>query len=475
MGLVPATPEAYELLLKGSIAMSRIERAGVRIDLPYLDKAIIETDKKIAVLEEKLNDAEEMKIWAKHYGNDTNLNSHVQRGRVIFDILGHKRNPFQGNKNNKAAFEHLKLPFIKNVEEVQRLKKAKSTYLLNLKRQCVDGFVHPSINLAGGGQAGEGGGGAESYRSSMNDPNLQNQPIRDKDMARIVRSCVIPRKDHCFIEIDYNTQEVRVSYCYNQDPKLRHDILTGDMHRDRALEIYMLTPEQLGPTDRGNGKMTRYVAKNKFVFAEFYGSDYIQRTPELWDSISIFDLRLSDGVSLYEHLKAKGITKMGACDREIEPRPGTFEHHIKAIERRMWEEEYPAYDAWRNDWWNQYLRDGGINTKTGFCQFGVFRRNQIVCDPIQGSAFHCLLWSCIQIQNEIIRRKMRSRIVLQIHDSMLIDAHKSEVDAIVEMAHRIAVKKVAEHYRWINIPLSIEFERADENWFEKAPMKEMAA
>ena len=475
MSLVPATPQAMQLLMEGAVAMARIEQAGLRVDVPYLDKAIKDTKVEIANMEESIRNSKEYKAWMRHYGDKMKLNAPHQLGYIIFDVMGHKRNPFMVVRdretgkvrpsNEVAAFEHLRLPFVNMLFDIKRLKNALVKNLQGIRNETIDGRLHPFFHLHT----------TESYRPSSSNPNLQNQPVRNEKISQMVRSAIIPSKDCDFIEADYGTQEVRVSYCYNKDSNLLHDILNGDMHRDRAKDLYILTDEEMGPNNQKPGKTIRYVAKNRFVFAEFYGSYYMQCAPDLWDAISLMDLKTTKGISLFYHLKSKGIKKLGACDPEcFEPEKNSFEKHVKEVERKMWEESYPTYNEWKKKWWALYQRQGGVNTLTGFKQEGVFRRNQILCDPIQGSAFHCLLWSCIQIQKEFIRYKMKSKVVNQIHDSMLIDCYRKERKQVIEILRRVMVDDVAKHWKWIICPLSVEFEICERNWFQKSPYKETA-
>lgn len=465
MGLKPATPAAMDLLMRGTVAFSRMSAAGVRVDVSYLDNAIKEVTQQVSEMEEEIRNNKVIEVWKKHYGKDMKINSRTQLGKVVFDILGFPRNPFMEN-NSEVAFKHLskKLPFVGPDGPyfgLAKIKKALSTNLLGLKRETVEGFIHCSMKLFS----------VESYRSSCTDPNLQNQPRRNKRISEIVRSSIIPRKDHVFIEADYSAQEVRVATCYNKDPVLiKYVTGGGDQHYDAAKDIYMLTDAEIGSIEKGHpGKDVRDIVKNKWVFPQNYGSYYLNCAPDLYEAIEEFNLRTADGTSLFTHLKSKGIRRLGACDPNRDPVKGTFEYHVKEAEKAYWE-RLAVYDQWRKDWWQLYQNQGGVNTLSGFCMAGSFRRNQILCDPIQGSAFHCLLWSAIQIQNEMMRRKMKSMIVLQIHDSMLIDAHKSEVDDVIEITKRWAVDKVAKHYPWIIVPLNVEFELAEHNWFSKEHM-----
>lgn len=404
--LKPATNEAVQLLLRGAIAFAQMEATGIRIDESYLDKAILEVKDSIVQMEEELRQAREFKLWQKHYGNQTNLRSRPQLGHILFNLCGHKRNPHMRDKdswkdkNNESAFEHLSLPFARLYFGLEKLKKALKTNLLGIKREVVNGYIHPFFDLHT----------AESYRSSSSSPNFHNMPVRIRNIAQIVRACVIPRSGCCLIEADYGSQEVRVACCYNKDPKLR-DYITGggDMHKDRALELYILTEGELGDISKDSGKMVRYAAKNLFVFAEFYGSYFAQCAPMLWEGIARLGLKRSDGVSLYKHLRRKGIKSLGACDPTQDVEEGTYEAVVRNVERKMWGEVFTVYDQWKRDWWELYQAQGGVNTLTGFRMEGVFDRNQILCDPIQGclqghvrvetSAGHIRIDDLVEVEN----------------------------------------------------------------------------
>jgi DNA polymerase-1 len=467
--LQPATPEAMQLLMEGAQAFARMEQTGIRIDESYLDRAIQETKDSIFQMEEEIRQTREYKLWQKHYGNNMNLRSRPQLGHVMFRLCGHKRNPHMKDKktfrdfNNESAFKHLDLPFTNLHFEIEHLKNALKRNLMGIKNEVVDGRIHPFFDLHT----------AESYRSSSSNPNFHNMPVRIKNIAQIVRTSVIPDDGCELLEADYGSQEVRVACCYNKDPRLKSYILGGgDMHKDMALKLYLLTKKQLGDTDNdAAAKMIRYAAKNLFVFAQFYGSYYAQCAPMLWEGIARLNLQRSDGMSLYDHLKKKGIESLGACDPDQDVLEGTYEDVVKRTENWMWGEVFTVYDQWKRDWWALYQRQGGVNTLTGFRMEGVFDRNQILCDPIQGSAFHCLLWSFIRIQREFRRRRMKSKIILQIHDSLLINAWKSEIPDVVEIVRRVAVDEIAREWRWITVPLAVEFDRAENNWFQKRKMQ----
>ena len=452
MSLKPATPAAMQLLMKGAEVFSRMEAAGLQIDVDYLDRSIKEVSERIIQLETALKEDDAYKLWTQSYGNDTKLSSRQQLGSIVFDQMGFKRS--RKDNNDAAAFEHLKLPFVRNYQELERLKKALSTNLKGIKKEVVNGYLHAFFDLHT----------TESYRSSSSKVNLQNQPIRNKDIARIVRSCVIPRDGHVLLEPDLETHEVRISYCYHKDSKMREDVLTGDMHRDKAKELFLLDEE---PT-----KDVRYTAKNKFVFAQFYGSYYKQCAPELWDYIAILDLKTAKGKGLYQHLAEKGIKKRGKCDPDDPnpPKKGTYEYLVWEVEQKMWRVDYKVYNQWKEDWWNAYQQNGGFHTKTGFTLEGVFRRNQVLCDAVQGSAFHCLLWAMIQIEPWLRKKKMRTKLVSQVHDSMLFDTHLNEVEDVAKKIKQTLLIDLPDAWKWICIPLGCGLDVCKKNWFDKEPL-----
>jgi DNA polymerase-1 len=477
--LAPASPEAFDLLMRGSRAMARLEERGLHIDTAYLDRAIADVKSTINDTEERLRTSAEMTAWQKRFGNDTNPNSNLQLGTVIFDVLGHRRNPTLARRtgrdrrdekdarskrptNEEYAFEHLQLPFTRDLFALKKLRRALGTNLMGFKREVVDGVLHTFLDLHT----------TESYRSSSSRINFHNQPRRNKLISKIVRTCIVPRPGMIFVEPDYSSQEVRVNACYSQDPRLMDYVGGGgDMHRDRGMELFKLSEVEMGDSDGPTGKAVRDVAKNKFVFPNFYGSFYCQTAPDVWDLATRLSIKTCTGVPILEHLRQKGITRLGDCDPDKPPERGTFEEHVKEVERNMWGNVFRVHSKWKQDWWEAYQRDGGVLTLTGFLMAGIFRRNQILADPIQGSAFHCLLWALIKIDDEFIRRGMRARVVLQIHDSLLVECPESELSDVIAVVERWALVEVRRAWKWIVVPLAVSFEIARDNWFEKSKLE----
>jgi DNA polymerase-1 len=102
----------------------------------------------------------------------------------------------------------------------------------------------------------------------------------------------------------------------------------------------------------------------------------------------------------------------------------------------------------------------------------MFTRNQVINLPVQGAAFHCLLWSLIQVNRKLREKDMKSRIVGQIHDSIIADVPEEEVTDYLEIV-TLVVKLLRVHYKWLIIPLEIECEISPpgKSWFAKREVK----
>jgi DNA polymerase-1 len=449
-----ATPEAYALLHEGSVELSRVEANGMRVDTRYLKRAIKFTGDEIMTLEQQLREDDIFRTWRKRFGEKTTLGNRKQLGTIVFDVLKYPRT---SSNNDEEAFAGVDLPFVQKYFQLQKKLKVKNTYLAGIAREVENGFIHPFFSLHT----------VVTYRGSSDTPNFQNLPIRNPEMGKIIRSCFIARENHVLVENDFGGIEVRVVCCYNKDPVLIDYICdsTKDMHRDVAAKCYCLPTDQVSKT-------IRYCGKNQFVFPEFYGSYYVDCAKNLWQSILGLNLETVGGVPVGDMLERKGIVELGACDPSKPPRKGTFEHHVKQVEEELWN-KFKVYARWKRDWWEGYLKRGYISTLTGFVLQGIYRRNQIINSPVQGSAFHILLKSLILLNRRLRKNKMRTKIVGQIHDSLIADCHKDELQDYLAMVKEVTTVEVPKLWKWIIVPLEIEAEVAPVGgtWYEKAGVK----
>lgn len=451
---------AARLLHEGSLALSTVEATGITIDTEYLEKKIKSTEKQIETYTERLQRSKVYKIWEAEYGNETNLNSTRQLGHVLFTKLGYTPAATTATgkpKTDVSSLEGVDSPFVKNYLTIKKKKKALSTNLKGILRE-VDpkGLLHAVFNLHL----------ADTYRSSSDSPNFQNIPVRNPAISKLVRSAFVARPGRRLVEVDYSGIEVRVAACYHKDPNMLAYIKdpTKDMHRDMASECFMVPNDQVS-------KLVRYCGKNMFVFPQFYGSMYTDCAKALWEACEQLKLAV-DEVPMRKWLKSKGISRLGDTDPKAITKNGTFVAHIKKVEENFWGKRFPVYAKWKQTWWEQYLDKLEFTTLTNFKCSGFMRRNQVINFPVQGSAFHCLLWSLIELRKTLRSLKMKSKIVGQIHDSIVADVPEEEFEEYIALAHEVMTQRITLAWSWIIVPLEIEVEATPVGgtWYDKTPI-----
>jgi DNA polymerase I-like protein with 3'-5' exonuclease and polymerase domains len=261
------------------------------------------------------------------------------------------------------------------------------------------------------------------------------------------------------LEWDISGAEVRVGACYHKDPVMIDYIndKTKDMHRDMAMELFMLPSEQVT-------KPIRHISKNGYVFPEFYGSYYEEVAPAIWKTIQRSKPTLKDSTELLiEHLVKNGIHN-----------EAQFLQHVQNVESNFWGQRFRVYDDWKLRTIETYNRRGFLDTLTGFRIQGPLRRNQIVNYPIQGSAFHCMLWALTRLCEIARKEKWESKWVGQIHDSAICDVVPEELPHVVETIKKVMTKDLIDHWPWIIVPMEVEMEitPVDTPWYFKKPINE---
>jgi DNA polymerase-1 len=327
-------------------------------------------------------------------------------------------------------------------------------------REQVDGYIHPFLNLHT----------VRTYRSSSNSPNLQNIPKRDKEAMKICRRAIFPRPGHQLIEIDFGALEVSIAACYHKDKNMIKYLTSdhSDMHGDVAAQIFCV--DNFDKKKYPGHKYIRSATKNSFVFPQFYGDYYGNNTDCLCKWCNLPHARWKkgqgvdfvDGQTVADHLISKGIKSYE-----------DFKQHLKEIEDDFWNNRFRAYGRWKLRWHKQYQKKGYFDTHTGFRCSGVMRKNEVINYPVQGSAFHCLLWSFIQIDKIAKKENWNSRIVNQIHDAVIVDTHPDELEHVAKTIVDITCNKLQEHWDWIIVPLSVDADICDVDapWSEKKSYK----
>jgi len=450
------TKFAYELLHDGILALAEAEKNGLRIDVDYIKKQKKEISEKIKLLEQEIYDSKFYKDWSKTTTKTVNIYSGQQLGNYLYKTKGLKiRKETKGGEGStdEEALRLLNIPELNTLLEIKKLKKVRDTYLAQFERETINGWIYPFYNLHN----------VVSFRGSSNSPNFQNIPKRDKESMQITRRAIYPRKGHQLLELDYSQLEVRIGACYSGDKKLIDDILHGDMHRDTAIELFKIRNfDKAEPTHN----MLRQAAKGAFVFAQFYG-DYYKNCAinlvENWGKLSKSVWKTGQGIDfedrkLSDHLIEQGLTSFKK-----------FEKHVQEVEYNFWKKRYKTHDRWRENLWKEYQENSYITSKTGFTFQGIMKRNDVTNYPVQGAAFHCLLWSLIEGTKALKRMKMDSVIVGQIHDAVIFDVNPKELKKLVKIMQCIMCNDVRQHWPWITVPLEIGAELCpvDGSWAEK--------
>lgn len=450
--------DAYNLMHHGALALSMMERDGLHVDVNYLEKGIKRSLRKSKRLEEEFKDSQFYKDWQKSSKVKVNINSGPQLSKFLYGVQGYEPKKLTPKGKGSTDDEALSMLHIKELDMLLTMKKEKKArdYLKAILREQVDGIIHPFFHLHL----------ARTYRSSSDRPNFQNLPIRDKSVMKLVRTAITPSPGHQLLELDYGQLEVRVSTCYHKDPTMMNEIKTGhDFHKDLAMEIF-----KLDTFEKEAHKVLRQAAKNSFVFPQFYG-DYYKNCAEglathwcdlpmqgRWKEGQGIEIGSFVPEFLTTHLIKKGIRSYSA-----------FVKHLKDIETRFWQERYPVYNKWKNTWWTKYQRQGSFESLTGFMYKGLFKKNDVINYPVQGSAFHITLLAIIEAQKARTRQHWKTKIISETHDSILLDVHPDELEEVLKIMKCIMENDVRQIWDWIIVPLEIEAQLSpvDRSWAEK--------
>lgn len=418
------------------VTFAKMSYQGMCVDEEYLRHVGEDLQKEMAVLADKIMQSDEVKQWDDP-ANPFNFGSSKQLSHLLFGIL--KIKPIAYTELNAPSVDKINLPkydlpFIKDILVYRKLSKVYDTYIKSILRETIDNKVHSSLALTN----------VKTFRSSCQSPNLQNNPKRDPETKKYIRRALKPSPGHKIVEYDHAQLEVRIAVCHNKDPNLIKYIMNPehDMHRDSAMDGYILKKEEAT-------KEIRQSIKSDFVFAEFYGSYYPSIAYSMWQR--------SEELKLREHLKTKGIHNYKQ-----------FENHIKRMEEKFWNERFPTYKRWRKDTYEFYKQYGYVEQKTGFRCVSPMKRNNAYNSPGQGDAAHVLLWGMNKVHQALEQRGMNSKVVMEIHDSLVIDLDPNEEKVVDYLVWLYCTQRVVAWWDWINIPLMMEKEASevDGNWAE---------
>jgi len=447
--------KAYLFIMEGNKQMATIQLNGIHMDAKYYFKAEKLLETKVKKRKEYLEKGRESRAFLKKYNRPILLTSNQDLGKLFYEVLGAEpRYTANGSyKTDKQTLESLNLPFVTKLLEMKKYEKARGTYLGQFAREIVDYAMYPFFDL----------NIPISYRGSSSRPNFQNLPKRDAEIKKLIRMGIIPRICSVLSEIDFSGAEVITSATYHKDKNFINYLIDphSDMHRDNATDLLMLPPDMLEDPSytleqKKLVKMIRFFAKNNWTFAQFYGDWFGSCAPVFWENVVEAGLKLPNGMTVRAWLEKKGIYELGEVVSG-KPEEGTFLEHCKHVEDKMWNERFPEYTQWKKDIIKFYRDYGFIENHFGFRFTGYMSDNQCTNFPIQSASFHLLVYTLIEVQKFIDKNKLKTKIIGQIHDSIISDVPKDEIKFYHAGVNKI-VKGLKDKFEWLIIPMEIEVE-----------------
>jgi len=405
----PALDSLYrELELPIAEVLFRIERNGVLIDAATLAQQSDELGRKIMALE-----AEAQQLA----GQPFNLNSPKQLAEILFNRQGLpvvKKTPSGGPSTDEEVLEKLAedYPLPKKILEHRSFAKLKNTYTDKLPKMIdpATGRVHTSF-----GQAT-----AVTGRLASTDPNLQNIPIRTAEGRRI-RSAFVAPEGHRILSADYSQVELRIMAHLSDDPRLLEAFAQGeDVHRATAAEVFGLTPIEVTGEQRRAAKAINFgliYGMSAFGLAKQIGVD---RTA----AAAYMDRYFARYPGVARYMEE---TRAAARDK------GYVE---TVFGRRLWLPEIRSSNAGRR----QGAERAAINA------------------PMQGTAADLIKRAMLAVQDWLDAQQLRSLLILQVHDELVLEAPESELDLLRE-----ALPKLMGGVARLKVPLLVEVGVGD-NW-----------
>ncbi|WP_018476202.1 DNA polymerase I [Pontibacter roseus] len=394
--------------------LADIEKEGISIDANALADISMQLELEVKGIETRIFEIA---------GTEFNIGSPKQLGEVLFDRMElHGKSKIKKTKTGQYATGEEILSKLSGEHEIVRLilehrelTKLKSTYVDALPQLVceLDNRVHTSFNQAV----------TATGRLSSTNPNLQNIPIRT-ERGREIRKAFVPRNSsHLIISADYSQIELRIMADFSGDPTMKEAFRNGlDIHASTASKVFRV------PLDQVDSEMRR---KAKTInFGIIYG-------------ISAFGLS--------ERLAIPRREAVDIIEAYFQEFPAVKEYMDSAVEKAR-ELEYAETLLGRR----RYLRD--INSRNATIR-GFAERNAINA-PIQGTAADIIKIAMINIHEYLRHEKLNTRMILQVHDELLFDTPKEEVEIVTPKIVELMTNA---------LPLSVPMEvglGVGKNWLE---------
>ncbi len=402
----------YEIEMPLVPVLSRMEANGVKIDTENLQQISEEFGREIHKIEEEIYELA---------GTPFNIASPKQLGEILFEKLKIDEKAKKTKTGQYATGEDVlqkllhKHPIIQKILDYRSFTKLKSTYLDALPALVnpKDGLIHTSYNQAV----------TATGRLSSNNPNLQNIPVRT-EKGREIRRAFVPRShEYTLLAADYSQIELRIIAHLSQDPAMVNDFNLGhDIHAATAAKVFHVPMDLVTKEQRSRAKAVN--------FGIIYG-------------MSAFGLA--------ERMELSRSEAADIIKKYFEEYAGIKEYMNRSIALAR-ERGYAETILGRR----RYLRDinGSNSVVRGFAE-----RNAINA-PIQGSSADMIKIAMIGIHQELERLKMQSKMILQVHDELVFDAHLDELDTLKSIVNDKMVNALP-----LSVPVVVEMNTGT-NWLE---------
>jgi DNA polymerase-1 len=407
----------------------KLQEVYTKIELPLIEVLAdmeyqgIQVDSK--VLEDLSEELEKSSLEMQRAvfelaGEEFNIASPKQLGEILFDKLKLVEKPKKTRTGQYATGEEILVKLagdhdiVQNILDFRVYQKLKSTYVDALPLMIGDdGRIHTTFDQAV----------AATGRLSSRNPNLQNIPIRTAK-GREIRKAFVPKdQDHILVAADYSQIELRIAASFAQDQHMIEAFKEGrDIHATTASKVFKVPLDQVDANMRRTAKAVNF------------GLLYGQTTFGLSETLGI------------PRAEAKEIIE--AYFQEF----SAIKDYMDRVIAEAHEKGYVETITGRR----RYLRD--INSRN-YTLRSYAERNAINA-PIQGSAADIIKVAMIDIANWMRQENLKSKMVLQVHDELVFDVHKSELDLLTTKVGELMKNALP-----LDVPMEIEI-GTGQNWLE---------
>jgi len=380
-------------------SLAKMENTGVRVDEERLKKYADTLLEKIAKLEESIT---------RKAGESFNINSPKQLGEILFEKL-----KLSGGKKTKTGYstaadvleklapEH---EIIRDILEYRQLTKLNSTYATGLAGYIrEDGRIHGTFNQTI----------TATGRISSTDPNLQNIPVRT-EMGSKIRDIFVPKEGYVFVDADYSQIELRVLASLSGDEKLIESYRSAaDIHAATAAQVFHVPLDEVTPELRRNAKAVN--------FGVVYGISAFG----LSEDLSISRKEALDYINNYFKIYG-GVKKF--LDKQV------ADAKEKGYVKTMFGRIRPIPE----------IKSSNFMTRS-------FGDRVAMNSPIQGSAADIMKISMLKVDEALEKSGFDARIVLQIHDELLVEVKEDEAAKVSELVEKAMKEAVS-----LKVPLEVD-------------------